>query len=283
MTKIKIVTDSSANLTDAEVKKYDITVIPLTVMIDGTIYVEDETITREEFIDKMATAKSLPKTSQPALGTFIETFDKLGADGASVICINMLEAISGTVHTAEQAASITKTDVTVIDARTTDRAMAFQVLTAAKLAQSGADKQAVIDQIHATQAHTKLFMGVMTLNNLVAGGRISRLTGAISTLLNVKIALEVDDGTLDVKMKGRGVKAINKFFDKVLDDIIATPNVAEVAISHVGATERVEEYRARLQAALPSLKISVQPTVPIISTHGGPGAFAVEYHTQAPA
>ena len=98
MTKIKIVTDSSANLTDAEVKKYDITVIPLTVMIDGTIYVEDETITREEFIDKMATAKSLPKTSQPALGTFIETFDKLGADGASVICINMLLSL---IHISE--------------------------------------------------------------------------------------------------------------------------------------------------------------------------------------
>lgn len=283
MTKIKIVTDSSANLTDEEVQKYDITVIPLTVMIDGTIYVEDETITREEFINKMATAKSLPKTSQPALGTFIETFDKLGEDGASVVCINMLEAISGTVHTAEQAASITKTDVTVIDAKTTDRAMAFQVINAAKLAQSGADKQAVIDMVHATQAHTKLFMGVMTLNNLVAGGRISRLTGAISTLLNVKIALEVDNGTLDVKMKGRGVKAINKFFDKVLDEIVNTPNVVEVAISHVGATERVEEYKARLQAALPSLKVSVQPTVPIIATHGGPGAFAVEYHTETPA
>ncbi|WP_338211171.1 DegV family protein [Lactiplantibacillus paraxiangfangensis] len=283
MTKIKIVTDSSANLTDEEVQKYDITVIPLTVMIDGTIYVEDETITREEFISKMATAKSLPKTSQPALGTFIETFDKLGADGSSVVCINMLEAISGTVHTAEQAASISKTDVTVIDAKTTDRAMSFQVVTAAKLAQAGADKQAVIDAVHTTQEHTKLFMGVMTLNNLVAGGRISRLTGAISTLLNVKIALEVDNGDLDVKMKGRGVKAINKFFDKVLDDIIATPNVVEVAISHVGATERVEEYKARLQAALPSLKVSVQPTVPIIATHGGPGAFAVEYHTQTPA
>ena len=283
MTKIKIVTDSSANLTDAEIKAYDITVIPLSVMIDGTIYIEDETITRDEFITKMASAKSLPKTSQPALGTFIETFDKLGAHGSSVVCINMLEAISGTVHTAEQAASITKTDVTVIDARTTDRAMAFQVLNAAKLAQSGADKAAVIDMVHATQKHTKLFMGVMTLNNLVAGGRISRLTGAISTLLNVKIALEVDDGSLDVKMKGRGVKAINKFFDKVIEEIINTPNVVEVAISHVGATERVEEYKARLQAAIPSLKVSVQPTVPIIATHGGPGAFAVEYHTQTPA
>jgi len=241
MTKIKIVTDSSANLTEAEIEKYEITVIPLSVMIDRTIYIEDETITRDEFIEKMATAKSLPKTSQPALGTFIETFDKLGADGSAVVCINMLEAISGTVHTAEQAASITKTDVTVIDARTTDRAMAFQVMNAAKLAQTGADKDAVVAMVHATQAHTKLFMGVMTLNNLVAGGRISRITGAISTLLNVKIALEVDDGALDVKMKGRGVKAINKFFDKVIDEIINTPNVVEVAISHVGATERVEE------------------------------------------
>ena len=123
MATVKIVTDSSAGLTDQEVKELNITIVPLSVMIDDTIYVERETITNEEFYQKMMTSKTLPKTSQPPLGTFVETFDKLGEDGSSVVCFNMLEAISGTVHTAEQAANLSKTDVTVVDSGTTDRGL----------------------------------------------------------------------------------------------------------------------------------------------------------------
>ena len=78
MGKIKIVCDSSAGLTEEEIKKYDITVIPLTVMIDGTVYVERETITNDQFPELMKNAKSLPKTSQPPIGRFVDAFNKLG-------------------------------------------------------------------------------------------------------------------------------------------------------------------------------------------------------------
>lgn len=276
MATVKIVTDSSAGLTDEEVEKYHITIVPLTVMIDDVVYVERHTITNEEFINKMESSKTFPKTSQPPLGDFIKVFDELGADGSSVVCLDMLEGISGTVHTAEQAATISKTDVTVLDSGTTDRALALQVIEAAKLAQQGASKEDVLAGINKVRTHTKLFMGVMTLSNLVKGGRISRVTGAISSLLNIKIVLQVGDGNLDIRTKGRGAKPIDKYFDQVIAQM-KDLKVNAIGISHVNAMGEVKRLTDQLQPMFPNVDILVRETVPIIATHGGPGAFALIY------
>ncbi len=225
MATVKIVTDSSAGLTDEEVEKYHITIVPLTVMIDDVVYVERRTITNEEFIDKMESAKTFPKTSQPPLGDFIKVFDDLGADGSPIVCLNMLEAISGTVHTAEQAATISKSDVTVVDSQTTDRALAFQCIEAAKLAAAGASVDEIVAMTKKVQDNTRLYMGVMTLDNLVKGGRINRMTGAISSLLNIKIVLQVGNGELNIRTKGRGVKTIDRYFDKVYEQMAKTPKI----------------------------------------------------------
>ncbi|KRM57124.1 DegV family protein [Secundilactobacillus malefermentans] len=278
MATVKIVTDSSAGLTDQEVKELNITIVPLSVMIDDTIYVERETITNEEFYQKMMTSKTLPKTSQPPLGTFVETFDKLGEDGSSVVCFNMLEAISGTVHTAEQAANLSKTDVTVVDSGTTDRGLAYQVIEAAKLAQQGGTPEEIVKRAADVNDHTKLYMGVMTLNNLVKGGRIKRVTGLISTLLNIKIVLEVTHGELNIETKGRGMKTIDKFYNKVYDQMQTIKHMKGICISHVGAIETANKIKEKLQPMFPEVPILVRETVPIIATHGGPGAFALVYY-----
>ncbi len=279
MAKIKIVADSSAGLTDQQIQDYNITIIPLTVMIDDTIYVERESITNQEFIEKMKTSKTLPKTSQPPLGKFVETFDKLGEDGSSVICFNMLAAISGTVHTAEQAAQLSKTDVTVVDTQYTDQAMAFQVIEAAKLAAEGADKQAILDRAVAVRDHTKLFMGVVTLENILKGGRLSRAAGMLTSLLNIKIVLQVTGGELKIRAKGRGMKTIDRYFDKVYEQIKQTPDIVSIGISHVEAFESIDKIQGHLHEILPDKDVLVRETVPIIATHGGPGAFALMYYT----
>lgn len=279
MAKIKIVTDSSAGLTDQQIQDYNITIIPLTVMIDDTIYVERESITNKEFIEKMKASKVLPKTSQPPLGKFVETFDKLGEDGSSVICFNMLAAISGTVHTAEQAAKLSKTDVTVVDSQYTDQALAFQVVEAAKLAAEGADKQAILDRAVAVRDHTKLFMGIVTLENILKGGRLSRAAGMLTSLLNIKIALQVTGGELKIRAKGRGMKTIDRYFDKVYEQIKQTPDIKAIGISHVEAFESVDKIQSHLHEILPDKDVLVRETVPIIATHGGPGAFALMYYT----
>ncbi|WP_395430331.1 DegV family protein [Levilactobacillus parabrevis] len=279
MAKIKIVADSSAGLTDQQIQDYNITIIPLTVMIDDTIYVERESITNQEFIEKMKTSKTLPKTSQPPLGKFVETFDKLGEDGSSVICFNMLAAISGTVHTAEQAAQLSKTDVTVVDTQYTDQTMAFQVIEAAKLAAEGADKQAILDRAVAVRDHTKLFMGVVTLENILKGGRLSRAAGMLTSLLNIKIVLQVTGGELKIRAKGRGMKTIDRYFDKVYEQIKQTPDIVSIGISHVEAFESIDKIQGHLHEILPDKNVLVRETVPIIATHGGPGAFALMYYT----
>ncbi|GAA3613599.1 DegV family protein [Secundilactobacillus similis DSM 23365 = JCM 2765] len=278
MATVKIVTDSSAGLTDEEVEKYHITIVPLTVMIDDVVYVERRTITNEEFIDKMESAKTFPKTSQPPLGDFIKVFDDLGADGSPIVCLNMLEAISGTVHTAEQAATISKSDVTVVDSQTTDRALAFQCIEAAKLAAAGASVDEIVAMTKKVQDNTRLYMGVMTLDNLVKGGRINRMTGAISSLLNIKIVLQVGNGELNIRTKGRGVKTIDRYFDKVYEQMAKTPKIKAIGISHVKATEMVNKLLEHLKPLFPDIDIVVRETVPIIASHGGPGAFALMYY-----
>jgi len=279
MANIKIVTDSSAGISEQQIKDYHITIVPLTVMIDDTIYVERESITNQEFIDKMKTAKTLPKTSQPPLGSFVETFDKLGADDSSVICFNMLEAISGTVHTAEQAAKLSKTDVTVVDSQFTDQALGFQVVEAAKLAAEGVDKDTILARTEKVRDNTRLFMGIMTLENILKGGRLGRAAGMLTSLLNIKIVLQVTGGELKVRAKGRGMKTVDKYFEKVYEQIKQTPNIKAIGISHVEAFENVDKIQARLHELLPGMPVLVRETVPIIATHGGPGAFALMYYT----
>ncbi|CAJ1227749.1 DegV family protein [Levilactobacillus zymae] len=279
MANIKIVTDSSAGLTDQQIQDYHITIVPLTVMIDDTIYVERESITNKEFIDKMKTSKTLPKTSQPPLGSFVETFDKLGADGSSVICFTMLEAISGTIHAAEQAANLSKTDVTVVDSQFTDQALAFQVIEAAKLAAEGADKATILQRADAVRNNTHLFMGIVTLENILKGGRLGRAAGMLTSLLNIKIVLEVTGGQLKVRAKGRGMKTIDRYFSKVYDQMKQTPDIMSIGISQVEAYDSVDSVQQHIHEFLPDKDILVRETVPIIATHGGPGAFALMYYT----
>ncbi|BAP85670.1 hypothetical protein LOOC260_111310 [Paucilactobacillus hokkaidonensis JCM 18461] len=280
MANIKIVTDSSAGLTEEEIEKYNITVIPLSVMIDGTIYVERETITNKQFPELMKNAKSLPKTSQPPIGKFVDAFDRLGADGSQVLCVSMMESISGTVHAAQQAAALSKADVTVIDSQTTDRGLAFQILEAAKLIEQDADMQTVIAKMEEVRDHSKLYLAVVNLNNLVAGGRISKMAGALSNLLNIKVMLEVAQGEIKIRMKGRGMKPINKYMDDVYEKMKNGRKVKAIGISHVQADEAVAKMKSTLENLFPEIKIVVRETVPIIATHTGMGAFCLLYYTE---
>ena len=279
MAKVKIACDSSAGLTDEEIQKYGITIIPLSVMIDGTVYIERETITNEQFPKMMKNAKSLPKTSQPPIGKFVDVFDELGADGSEVLCVSMMESISGTVHAAEQAAQMTKTKVTVVDCHTTDRCMAFQILAAAKVIENGGTVEDAVAKMKEVYEHSKLYLAIDTLDNLVAGGRINKFAGTLSSLLNIKLMLEVYDGEIHVAMKGRGIKAIHKEWGKILDQMKGK-KVKGIGISHVQADSEVNRLLGQLKELFPNVPVVVRETVPIIATHTGMGACCLLYYTE---
>ena len=106
MKKIHIVTDSTADLTEEEILKYGIHVVPLTIQIDNESYIDGVNLEPEDFMGLMENAHELPKSSQPAVGVFKELYDRLGEDGSEILSIHMTGGMSGTVRSAEAAAEM---------------------------------------------------------------------------------------------------------------------------------------------------------------------------------
>ena len=278
MTQVKIVTDSSVTIEPEVVKELNITVVPLSVMIDSVLY-SDADLEEGEFLRLMKESKNLPKTSQPPVGLFAEIFDELSKDGSQILAIHMSHALSGTVEAARQGASLSTANVTVLDSSFTDQALKFQVVEAAKLAQEGQDIETIVAHVEEVKKNTELYIGVSTLENLVKGGRIGRVTGLLSSLLNIRVVMQMKDDELQPIVKGRGAKTFKKWLDE-LTSSLTERSVAEIGISYSGSADWAKEMKESLQAYVEK-PISVLETGSIIQTHTGENAWAVlvRYHS----
>ncbi|EIA6620489.1 DegV family EDD domain-containing protein [Enterococcus faecalis] len=279
MTNVKIVTDSSCTMEKSLRDELNIHMMPLSIMVDGVVYPDDDHLPGEKFMDMMANAKALPKTSQPPIGEFVELYDRLGEDGSEVISIHMTKGLSGTVEAARQASNLSSSKVTVIDSDFTDQGLSFQVIQAAKLAQSGAGVPEILAEIERVKQNTKLYIGISTLDNLVKGGRISRTTGLLSNIFNMKVVMDFENTELIPVAKGRGVKTFNKWFDELKSELSKIPNVRQIGISHADGLELANGFKEGLQAIFKDMDIPVLHTNPVIATHTGKNAFAIMYYT----
>lgn len=272
MTQVKIVTDSSVTIEPELVKELNITVVPLSVMIDSVLY-SDADLKEGEFLLLMQESKNLPKTSQPPVGLFAEVFDDLSKDGSQILAIHMSHALSGTVEAARQGASLSTADVTVLDSSFTDQALKFQVVEAARLAQEGKDLETILAHIEEVKQHTELYIGVSTLENLVKGGRIGRVTGLLSSLLNIRVVMQMKNHELQPIVKGRGAKTFKKWLEELIATI-SNRSVAEIGISYAGTSDWANEMKSLLQPYVEK-PISVLETGSIIQTHTGENAWAI--------
>ena len=281
MSRIIIVTDSTADLTEQEIQDFNIHVVPLNITIQEEHYLDGETITKEEFKNKMIASSELPMTAQPSIGRFVELYDELGKDGSEIISIHLMNSISGTVNAARQAADITESTVTVVDSDFTSRSMGIIVREAAQAAKEGKSAEEVLEVIESTRQRTKLYLTVLNLDNLIKGGRISRVMGAFSNLLNIKLFLEVIDGKIEIVQKGRGLKSLQKKYDEVFEEMKACPNgIQEIGIMHAGLNEFNQSQIDTLRELFPDAKLTIVMTSPIIMSHTGVDAMAVTYLTK---
>ena len=278
MSRVYIVTDSTADLTEEEVKQFEISIVPMNISIDDDNYIDGVTITKEEFKQKMIESAELPKTAQPSIGRFVEVYDELGKNGDSVISIQMMRSISGTVDAARQAADITETNVTVVDSDFTSRSMGMIVKEAAKAAQEGKSVQEILDIVEDAKKRTTLYLTVVNLDNLIKGGRISQLMGMFSNLLNIKLFLQVINGKIEIIQKGRGLKSLQKKYDEIFELMKSAPNgIQEIGIMHAGLSDFNEGNIARIRELFPDVPLTIVTTSPIIMSHTGVDAMAITY------
>lgn len=276
--KIKVVTDSTVDLANDVLQQYGIEVVPLSIHINGETLLDRVEITPKEFLHKMKQTVELPKSSQPSAGSFVELYDRLHDEGYEVLSIHMTGGMSGTVHSAESAAEMSKAKVTVIDSRFISKALSFQVLEAAKMAQQGKCMDEIINRINKLREHTRLFVVVDTLENLVKGGRIGKGKALIGSLLNIKPIASLEGGVYTPVSKARSYNQVAKYLGKQFAEDVNAKKIRGVGLVHAEAPELVEKVKEVIKELTGYDQIVEEYTTPIISTHTGPGAIGFMYY-----
>lgn len=281
LTQIHIVTDSTCDLTDAEIQQHGVHMVPLSVQIDDTTYTDRVNLQPDTFIELMKKAENLPKSSQPAPGVFKEIYDELGKDGSQVISIHMTGGMSGTYQSASQAAEMSDTDVTVIDSRYIAFGLAFQLREAIRLRDAGASVEEIVAGVNKVRENTRLFVVLDTLENMVKGGRIGKGKAVVSSLLNIKPIGHLDIGEVTICAKPRSYKQVVKFLISEFEKDTKGKVVKSVGLSHANSMDTlVNPLIDQLRAIGYTGEIDLAYTSPVISTHTGEGAIGFMYYTE---
>jgi DegV family protein with EDD domain len=278
MNKIKIITDSTADLRDEQIKKYSIEIVPLTITIDNKSYTDRVDITPVEFLEKMGQSKELPKTSQPSTGTFVELYDRYTDEGYDIISIHMTGGMSGTVRSAESAARMAKGNVIVIDSRYISKALSYQVLEAAELVSKGKTLQEIVNHLEKVRDQTRLFLMVDTLENLVKGGRIGKGKAFLGSLLNIKPIASLEGGEYTPVLKARSYSQVIKYLVKQFSEDVKGKNIKRIGIVHSEAKDLVSQLSSAINGVTDFQNIEIDYTTPVIATHTGKGTIALMYY-----
>lgn len=278
MSKIKIVTDSTIDISNQELNQYGIEVVPLSIHINGETYIDRVDITPSEFIKKMRGSAELPKSSQPSSGTFLEVYDRLGEEGYEVISIHMTGGMSGTVQSANTAAEMTKTKVTVVDSRFISIALSFQVIEAAKMVQDGKTSAEIVARLDKVREQTRLFVVVDTLENLVKGGRIGKGRAMIGSLLNIKPIASLEGGVYTPVAKVRSHSQVVKYLSKHFAEEVKGKAIKGVGIVHAESFDVASKIKSTIIELTGYSNINIYDTTPVISTHAGIGAIGFFYY-----
>ncbi|WP_444685848.1 DegV family protein [Alkalicoccus luteus] len=280
MTKVKIVTDSTVDLPADEMKTLSVTVVPLTVTIDGKSYQDGVDITAKEFLQKLKQSDDIPKSSQPAAGEFKRIYDELGADGSEVISIHMSSGMSGTYQSAVQAAEMTNTTVHTVDSAFISIALSFQVKEAAELAEKENGVEEILDRLEQVRKRTSLYIMVDTLEYLVKGGRIGRGRALVGSLLKIKPIASLQDGVYTPVSKVRTYSQMIKQMKQQLEQDCQHASIKGIGIAQAGAEKLAGDLKQSLSGLDVPKSFPIVDTTPIISTHTGPGALALMYYTE---
>lgn len=278
MKKIHIVTDSTADLKQEDIKKYGLHIVPLTIQIDEQSFTDGVDLEPEQFLEMMSKSKELPKSSQPASGVFKELYDSLGEDGSEIISIHMTGGMSGTVKSAQAAAEMSDSKVTVIDSMYISHALTFQVLEAAEMIAQRKTVTEIVDRLNMVRQQTTLFVVVDKLDNLVKGGRIGKGRGLIGSMLKIKPIATLQDGVYTPVAQVRSHRQVVAHLFKVFTEETAGKIIRGVGISHANGLA-IAEPLIKLIKESGVKDISLSFTTPIISTHTGEGAIGFMYYT----
>jgi DegV family protein with EDD domain len=278
MSKVIILTDSTAYIPQEYIDSLPIDVLPLIVNWDGKTYRDGIDITPRDFYIRLAKSSTLPTTSQVSVNSFQDKFKELLAKGYEVLTMPISSGISGSVFSAFQAKESFKKDpVEVIDTKLVSMALGFQVLTVARAAKAGASLAECKALALEAYNHIGVYFTVDTLKYLHAGGRIGGAQRLLGTALKIKPILTIRDGKIDaVKSVMTSAKAIQAMVDLVDDDIKGKTPV-RISVFHANVPDVAQELQDRIAKQFNAEEAILSWVSPVVGSHVGPGTLSIAY------
>ena len=276
---IKIITDSSCDLPEELVDEYDIGIVSLHVTFDNNVtFTETVTIKPEQFWERMAASRGLPKTSRPVPEAFAEAFREALANHDSVIFIGLSSALSGTFESAQLAARSVPGDIYLIDSLTGSLGLGILVIKAHEFVRSGDSVQNVVKKVIDYRNNMTTLFTMDSLENLIKGGRVGRLPGFIGTMLSIRpIGKAGDKGQIDVLGKVRGrAKSLHRIV-QLVGEMGGSLQDKIVGISHVNCLQDVLYLQKSIEENYHAGRAIVRKIGSTMGTYAGNGGLIVSF------
>lgn len=275
----KILTDSTTDLSEKWAAEHDVTILGLTIQLDGVTYetVGENKLTSKVLLEKMKSG-SQPTTSQINVGQFEDVFRSYAKEGTPVLYVAFASALSGTYQSAVMAREMVLEDypnavIRIIDTKAASMGEGLLVMKAAEARAAGQTLEQTADLIESLVPKVKTYFLVDDLNHLMRGGRISKTAALMGSLVNIKPIIAVKrDGTLDSVAKVRGKKKAQAEVVRMTLEGVADPRVV---IAYAGEKEVAENIKEQLLASGQVTEVLIMPLGPVISTHTGPGTLGL--------
>lgn len=279
MSKVAIVTDSNSGITQKRGEELGIYVLPMPFFIGGELYLEDITLSQEQFYEKLG-ADSEISTSQPSPGDVMDLWDKLLEDYDEIVCIPMSSGLSSTCETALSLAQDYDEKVQVVNNQRISVTQEQSVYDAIKLRDEGKSAAEIRQVLEKEKMQASIYITIDTLKYLKKGGRITPAAAAIGTVLNLKPVLQIQGEKLDAFAKVRGWKAAKKTMlnaiEKDLTDRFAdVKDQMVLGMAYTCSKEEADEWKNEIQTRFPDYELVEGSLSLSIACHIGPGAMAI--------
>jgi len=271
---VKIVTDSTSDLSPEIAKELGITVIPLYVHFGNETYRDGINLTTDAFYQKLVQSATLPTTSAPSPGEFVEIFDKLAKETDQILTITVSSKLSATYESALKAKELSqsKARIEIINSLKIVSALGLIAISAGKAAKAGASIDEVINVVHSSMPRVDILMALDTLEYLRKGGRIGAAQALLGSVLKMNPVLTLKDGVVTPVTR---VRSRAKAIDYLHDFATGFSQIEEIAVEDATTPNEAEALVERLSSKFPKEHIYRMKISPVIGVHVGPDVIGV--------
>jgi len=271
---VKIITDSTSDLTPEIAGELGITVVPLYVHFGAEVYQDGIDLTTGDFYRKLAENKTLPTTSAPSPGDFAKVYDTLAEETDEILTITISSKLSATYQAAVEAQELRKSKcrLEIIDSLSAITGLGLIAISAAKAARAGCGLDEVIDVTRDSMRRVDFRMAFDTLEYLRRGGRIGTARAFLGSALKLNPILAIRDGSTEGVTR---VRCRAKAIDYLCDFAASFPHVEEMAIEDATTPDEADTLAERLGSSFTRERIHRMKVSPVIGTHVGPHVLAV--------